>query len=172
MIYLEGLNSIIESIYLSDGISNKTSNCDIYVNPENVKYLTGKTVIINTINYPIENVDTLIKNRCHIISRVFIDNQNVEIRPYILRVCFNIMWNGKTVLHTETLDGLVEDDYCDFDLTTSTLYFPKLVMYENECDNLGNLTALGWALQQVGVNIKTDTKFINLDIIKTRKIIF
>ena len=47
MIYLEGLESIVECIYLNDELDNKISSCDVFVNPESIKYLTGKTIIIN-----------------------------------------------------------------------------------------------------------------------------
>ena len=40
MIYLEGLESIIESIYLNDGLSDRVGECKVLVNPENPKYLT------------------------------------------------------------------------------------------------------------------------------------
>ena len=47
MIYLDGLDSIIECVYLDESINDKNNLCDIFVNPENIKYLTGKVIIIN-----------------------------------------------------------------------------------------------------------------------------
>ena len=39
-------------------------------------------------------------------------------------------------------------------------------------DSEGNLTSIGWAMQQVGLNIRTDTIFKDLDILKTKKTLF
>ena len=92
MIFYEGLESIIECIYLEENISNKSSDCDIFVNPENIKYLIGKLVIINSIEYPIENIKTLLENNCRVISRIHFDIEGIEIRPYILKLNFNIIY--------------------------------------------------------------------------------
>lgn len=174
MIYLEGLNSIIESIYLGEELSNKVGNCDIFVNPENVKYLIGKIVIINISEYPGELIKQLIENRCKVISRVFIDNPEIEIRPYILRICPQVIWNGRVIKEPMTLDNILECGYCEFDTDEFKLYFPKFYSCTNIApeDDYGNLSSLGWVLHQSGINIKKDTPLLDLDVIKTRKIDF
>lgn len=173
MIFLDGLNSIIESIYLNEEISSKPGNSTIFINPGNVKYIIGKIVIISSIDYPSEKIEKLISNNCKIISRISTENPRVELAPYILRLDFNIMWNGRTINNFETMNKILEDDDCSFDIGSGILYFPKLSYIPQEAmDNLGNLSSLGWVLQQVGVNVKEDTPFKNLDILKTKKIVF
>ena len=38
-------------------------------------------------------------------------------------------------------------------------------------DTKGNLTTLGWLLQQVGINVDQETKYKDLDLIKTKKLL-
>ena len=172
MIYFSGLDSIIESIYLNDNITNKLGTSNIFVNPENVKYIIGKIIIINTCDYPEEKINALLNNNCKIISRVYINNSNVDIHPYILKLNLNIMWNGKVISDYSTLDEILDNDECSFNFNDNTLYFPKINNDKLKTkDDFGNLTSIGWVLQQVGINIKTDTPFVNLDILKTGKII-
>ena len=149
--------------------------CDIFVNPENIKYLIGKLVIINSIEYPIENIKTLLENNCRVISRIHFDIEGIEIRPYILKLNFNIIWNGKYVSKFFDFNDLFLEDMCEFDINKQILYFPKIDKQELQIkaiDEFGNLSVLGWVLQQVGINLKTDTPFCNMDIIKTKKILF
>lgn len=177
MIYLDGLNSIIECIYLNEELDDRQGSCDIFVNPSNAKYLIGKVIIINSLDYPIDNIKTLINNKCKIISRVRLKSDNsLEVKPYILRPYFDIMWNGKYIEEDRfnNPDSLFEDDYCTFNLDYK-LYFPKVDKLDNISNFLDeekNLTGIGWALQQVGVNILTNTPFINLDIVKLKKILY
>ena len=176
MIYFNGLNSVIESIYITDNIDNKVGNCNVFVNPENVKYLTGKVIILNDPDYPESNIDILSSNGCHIISRTFRDREDLEVQPYILRLNFDIMWNGIVFneISNTNLDSLLDKDMCRYDISNKILYFPKIFNTNTykTTDNYGNLTALGWALQQVGISIKQSTVFENLDIIKTGKVVF
>jgi len=174
MIYLDGLNSIIEGIYLHEELGNELKYCNIFINPQKVKYLIRKTVIINTCEYSIENIKTLADNKCNIISRVFIDSPYVEIRPYILRICPEIMWNGRIIQKPIKLEEVLDNNYCDVDLEEFMLYFPKIYncVDVQTTDNYGNLSSLGWVLQQVGVNICTKTPLTDLDVIKTQKIEF
>lgn len=174
MIYFSGLDSIIESVYLSEELDNKIGSCDIFINPSNVKYLIGKIIIINECDYPDSKLDILSKNGCHIISRVYSQREDVEVQPYILRINFGIMWNGKVLDSCSSLDSILDKDDCKFDIETNTLYFPKIKNYSiiKSSDEYSNLTALGWVLHQVGVNIKHNTVFENLDIIKTGKVMF
>ena len=175
MIYFEGLESIIECVYLTDCLDNKVSSCDVFVNPENIKYLIGKVVILNNPDYPDSNIDILSKNGCHIISRTFRDRPDLEVQPYILRLNFDIKWNSIVLQDLEgiDLDALLDKDICRYDILGGVLYFPKIYKTGKYkiTDSYGNLTALGWALQEVGINIKQSTVFENLDIIKTGKVI-
>lgn len=175
MIYFSGLDSIIESIYLSDILDNKVGPCGVFINPQNVKYLTGKTVILNMCDYPDNDIDTLVNNGCHVISRTYNKRDDIEVQPYIMRINPDIMWNGEILNElTENFDSILDKDICKYDISKNTLYFPKIYktgIYKIE-DEYHNLTALGWALQQVGINIKQSTVFENLDIIKTGKIMF
>lgn len=171
MIYLEGLESIIESVYLNDLTSEKMGECKVFVNPENIKYLTGRTVILTgNKSYPQEKIEQLFSNGCKIISRTFVDDPRIEVQPYILRICFKVMWNGKTVTNCPDITDLFDSD--DIVYRSGVLYFPKI--YDTRIkyyDEYKNLTCLGWASQQVGVNLKEDTPFVDLDVIKTGKIV-
>lgn len=174
MINLEGISSLIESIYLKESVGNRQGICNIFVNPESVSYLAGKTIIINMPDYPEEKLEILKNNGCKIISRIYTNIGYIEVQPYILRVDFDILWNGRTLGDdTETDEILSEGDSC-FDEDNGILYFPKIVYKDKSklMDSWGNLNCIGWALQQVGINVKTDTPFINLDIIKTKKVVF
>lgn len=178
MIYFEGLSSIIESIYLNDLISNKLNHENVYyVNPDNIKYLVGKNIIINTVEYPVEKILQLLKNDCNVISRVYFPElKELNVQPYILKIHKNIMWNGQYVDKYKDLNKLYLDNQCHLDWEHYTLTFPKIKPEVCEeitklTDLKGNLTVLGWALQQVGVNIITDTLFCNLDLYKLGKII-
>ena len=170
MIYLCSLESIIESVYLEDTLSGRIGECNIFVNPDNIKYITSKTIIITTTDYEEERIKTLVSNGCKVISRVFYDSPDVEFQPYILRLNTNIMWNGKILHDYGSGRNLIDSGLADF--SNDVLYFPQIYNPTTETmDKYGNLTSLGWALQQVGVNVKTDTCFTNLDIIKTGKVV-
>ena len=174
MIYLSGLDSIVEAIYLDESLDNRSGNCNIFVNPDNIGYLIGKTIIINTLDYPSEKIETLIRNNCKIISRVSCSISGVEFCPYILRINSGIIWNGVELLEfpKRGLSELLDANLCSFSLSDYTLYFPKIFTETNVKDVDDNLTFLGWVLQQVGINIIKNTPFINLDLIKTKKIMF
>lgn len=173
MIHFEGLESIIECLYLEETINNRTANCNIFVNPESITYLMGRTVIINTCEYSKEDISTLVGNGCKVISRVYYDVPGINVCPYILKLNERIVWNGRVLDKFMDLGEILEEGYCDFDLDNYRLYFPKLIEFTDDTkvqDDYGNLSCLGWVLQQVGVNIKTNTPFVDLDVIKTRKV--
>lgn len=172
MIYFEGLESIIECLYLEDTINSRPSGCSIFVNPENITYMMGRTVIINTCEYPEENINILVSNGCKVISRVYFELPGIEVRPYILKLSDRIVWNGEVLKKFSDFSELLENDNCKFDLKNYKLYFPKLLGVTLDTrvqDDYGNLSCLGWVLQQVGINIKLDTPFVNIDVIKTQK---
>lgn len=175
MIYFTGLDSFIEAVYLeSEGLETRVGHSNIHVNPDNTTYLTGKTIIINILDYPKEKIQELLKNRCIVISRVSCDIPEVLVQPYILRPNFYIMWNGKQLgwegsSFQEFQEYIVGEDHCSLDFENISIYLPKIKGCGGVMDSLGNMTCLGWALQQIGVNIKIDTPFVDLDIIKTKK---
>ena len=177
MIYFEGLDSVIESIYLDDELGNKVGECSVFINPENTRYLIGKVVIVNSLSYPSSKVIELLDNRNTIVRRVKPEDAELEkgviLQPYILRYNDKNQYSGKEVYKATGLENLdILRDYCSLDSETGVLYFPKLygLEYERTVDREGNLSSLGWALQEIGVNIKTDTPFRNLDVLKLKKI--
>ena len=169
VIYFNGLDSIIESIYLEDRLGSRIGDCNVFVNPTNIKYLVGKLVIINSLSYPPDNIQELVDNGNRVVSRIKTGIEGVLLQPYIIRVSEGIIYNGRTVKGKVSDDEILQD-YCSF--PDSTLYFPKL---DPECydvmDQVGNLTALGWALHQVGVKIRDGLTFPHLDLIKLGKVV-
>jgi hypothetical protein len=166
MVYFSGLESVIESIYLEDRLGNKVGECDVFVNPTNTKYLVGKTIIINSLTYPENEINILLGNGNKVVTRISVDVPGIIFQPYIIRVSSRLMYNGKEVSGKVEIGDLLRD-YCFYD---NTLYFPKLnPKYYPVLDLAGNLTGIGWALHQVGVLVKDDLEFKNLDIIKLKK---
>lgn len=178
MVYFSGLASIIECIYLEETLGDKIGSCKIFINPENITYLTGKIIVINELNYPLSHIETLARNNCKIISRIKVQSSNAEFQPYIIRPCFKIIWQGMTLEITTINEKIKEEilDCCSFISDKYELYFPKLIgegVDQISKDSEGNLTAIGWALQQSGINIlEKDTPFIDMDILKTKKMNF
>ena len=177
MIFFEGLDSIIESAYIHDSLGNRAGESDIYVNPANTKYLTGKTVIISSSVYPVSRVEELVQNSCEVISRVSTNVPGVIFQPYILRFELLVGWNGREIEWNEELTpSILLRDYCTYDTRTWSLYFPKLLADSYDIppfkDKDGNLESVGWVSQQVGINVKTDTVFLDLDMLKTKKVKF
>ena len=172
------LYSIIESIYLEEGFSNHLSKSSILVCPENIKYVINKTIIINNTEYSMEYISGLLDNGCTIISRIDLDDSRVIFQPYIIRPDFGIMWNGMTLdaqgltKSSEIIKELEDKIILDTSEKTYKLYFPKIKGLSNELlyDNRSNLTALGWLMHQVGINT-CDSKFTDLDLLKTRKLL-
>lgn len=186
MIYFSGLDSIVESLYLEESLGDKLGSSKIFINPVNISYLTGKVIIINQLRYPQDSVATLINNGNKVISRIkFTDfYKEVNFEPYILRPDFNLMWGGDEIeiRENEVLEGMTEKlldkilESCSFISDRQKLFFPKLKgngVNHIAIDSENNLTFIGYALQQVGVNIvKTNTPFLDLDILKTKKLNF
>jgi hypothetical protein len=176
MVYLSGLDSIIESIYLDDLLSNQMGRSQIFVNPDQIKYITNKTIIISKNGYSLDDVNRLVDNGNKVISRIFFDTDKVEIQPYIIRVNNKIQFNGRYVDEDKIgkIDDIMLKGYCEFDETEHCLYFPKINMFDKNSDlymdSYNNLTSYGWALQQVGINLKK-CPFVDLDVIKLKKVI-
>ena len=177
--YGNGLDAFIEAIYLQEEIDPSVGSL-IHVNPKNPTYITGKIVIINTADYSMDKIMTLVRNKCKVISRTSEPGecQGVEVCPYILRPCFDVIWNGRTKkinTHPE-LDKFLEgnEDEWSMIFPDYKLYFPKLTIWDKKIvvDEYGNLTGLGWILQQTGVNLIEGTPFNDLDLVKTKKLDF
>ena len=179
MIKINGIESIIEAAYLEEGLVEKTGKATIEVNPyDGVDYAIGKTIILNNHKTKKETVESLLKNRNRVISRVKGYNSEVEVHPYIMRPNFHIMWNGDFLYISEQsrndyqkiLEELGLEEFNIVEGVIPKIYFPKVYGIPNEFlkDNDGNLTALGWILHQVGIN-QVDT-FKDMDLLKTRKI--
>lgn len=179
MIYLDDsedntLYSIIEGIYLSERFDTRFKNSNILVCPDHTKYVVGKTIIINRRDYPIEKCIELHKNGCNIISRLRVDSDIINYQPYILFPEPNIMWNGMSI-DVKGLDilGITKklEDSIIFDMSITKLYFPKLINLSDELLYGYNkeLTSLGWLMHQVGINVDKNSKFQDLDLLKTCK---
>lgn len=185
MLYLDDrelntLPCVCEGIYLGEKFSDRLGNSGIFVCPENINYLTGKTVIINQLWYPEENCKILLDNGCKLISRInlpYISKYPIKFQPYILRPELGVMWNGMLL----NVDGIGLEDLLEklegsiiFNLSQSELYFPKLIGLDENLirDNDNNLTALGWLMHQVGINTSKSSVFQDMDLLKTKKMLF
>lgn len=180
-IYNNGLESVIEAAYLGEGVVGKTGKSNIEVNPRgSIGYIVGKLVILNNPFCPEDIIGELLKNGNKIISRVAGYGSKIPLHPYILRPNFSIMWNGETYSCPREVSGELRSFLEWFGGTDSfpidsdsgiDLFLPKIngmqspLVYDRE----GNLTALGWAMHQVGMNY--GKVFKDMDILKTKKII-
>lgn len=173
MVSKNGIESYIEAAYLGEHMTKKSVNSTIYVNPKETSYIIGKTVIINNPKY--DKLESLKNKRNHIISRVRFDDPTIEFSPYIMRVDFSVIWNGD-VLQYDGDDNFSDwiGDVPDLEETAPTkLFFPKVekvgkdILYDQE----GNLTAIGWVLHQVGMNVDKKSPYQDLDLLKTAKIL-
>lgn len=157
MVKLCGLPSILESLYLEEQLTTKIREITIEVNPVNLKFLSGKTIIINSRDYvlPAEH------GYCNtIISRVKeCQSSDITYLPYLPKVIPNIVWNG---MYVDSLEE-AEDVYL-FD--EKTIYFPKINNF-NVSDE--DLDYLGFLEYQVGYNFFENSPFQDLDILKCRK---
>lgn len=172
MIYFNGLCSIIESTYLREQVGDGIKDSTIFVNPENITYLAGKTVIITDPSYPFSALSTLLKHRNIVISRVALEEgtgEGIIYNPYIIRPEWGMMWNGEVIdKQVNTFEEIL--DHITYSSETLTCYFPKLLKTSIPLtDGRGNLTGIGWALHQVGLEISPLSAFQDLDVVKTKK---
>lgn len=177
MIYFEGkVSHLVEAVYLGESISDRAGdNCSVFVNPDHIKYIVGKTVIINCQGYPKEKIDELLGNKCQVIERCI--NSGVPVTRYILRICPELHWNGveldgSSCQSEADLEKLISEYHWAEVKGKLNLYFPKITgLPENLIMDSGrNLTWAGWALYQVGLNVLPEARLKDLDLLKTRKI--
>lgn len=184
MIYYNGLEAIIEAIYLEDYIVFKLGKSDIEVNPlGGVNYIVGKTVILTKEGYPQDLLETLLANSNQVYSRVQGYGEGVTVYPYLMRPNFKAMWNGESYKCPDEIgtndsqfwDWLGKLNSCSINEDPETgkpcLYFPKIEGIQSPLlmDKERNLTALGWILHQVGINLCP--RFRDMDLLKTKKIL-
>lgn len=179
MVFNDGILSNIEATYLEEPTNSRIGNCGILINPGEVSYIINKTIIINRPDYPLENIYKLLERRNHIISRIQLGDKSlvgrIHFEPYIMRVNYSLCWNGDVLSYPggDDVVGWLEDGQLDSmpDTDKVVLYFPKLLNLPESVlmDGLGNLTSLGWAEHQVGINLgKT---YLDMDLLKTNKVI-
>lgn len=182
MIYKNNLTSILEAIYLKEPVTSKFGKSTIVVNPGNLDYILGRTVIFNTLRVPMKIVKGAVEHSKAVISRVkfgdpYIDRK-VDFQPYIMRIDPDIMWDGQRLGGSEgdelmdlfgNIDSLPDSND---EVESPEISIPKVLGLPREDlrDREGNLTCFGWALHQVGVNLMEDTRFRDLDLIKTWKV--
>jgi hypothetical protein len=175
------LDSFIEATYLGVPVASKGIERYIYVNPMSFRYLFGKVVIINDPTYPQENIDWMARNGIKIISRLSTFS-SCDIEPYLMRIEFKTMWNGDVLKYSE---GQKYSDLFELMKTSGEIeatdtgkpmkiFLPKILNIPDEMlfDEEKNLTCLGWAMHQVGVNVRSDIIYQDLDVLKTKKVIY
>lgn len=171
MIYFNGLDSIIESTYLREPLGENIKESGIFVNPTNITYLTGKSVVITDPSYSLSAISTLLKHRNTVISRVALEGniEGVIHNPYIIRPEWGMIWNGEVIEEQVNDQGEILE-HVTFSPESMTCYFPKLLKTSIPViDGRGNLTGIGWALHQVGLEISPLSAFQDLDVLKTMK---
>lgn len=174
-----GIDSFLEATYLGVPVSARGEERFIYVNPSAYHYLHGNVVIITNPDYPKETIKWLLKEGIKVIFRN--TNEFSDPDPYILRIEFGIMWNGdilscpKGASFTEVLNFLKKN--CEVEPVNTGLpmkmFVPKIYEIPKEylLDTSGNLTILGWAMHQVGINMGNQFVYQDLDLYKTGKIL-
>lgn len=172
-IFGSDLGSLTEGVYLGIPITDNQRNFNIAVNPSRITYLINKTVIINRFDYPVENINPLLKNRNKIISRIWFGDdimENILFDPYLPRLNMNIIWNGDILNELGEKNEDIQEK-AHYSTETNTLFFPKVKKYLDNPGEKGELNFIGYLLYQVGLNLfKCD--FNNLDIVKCKKGIF
>jgi hypothetical protein len=165
MILLTGLDSVIESIYLEEKLTDLNRSTNILINPIDVTYVSGRIVIINHKSYPVHKLMKLIENKNEVYSRVNFNIEGINFKPYILRINDSIIPSG------EIIDISSEDlyDKVDHKFKNGILYYPTpKYYYDYHLD--GNLTVLGYLLYQIGINLEIldDSIQKDLNIIKLK----
>lgn len=178
MIFADSLEALIESVYLGEKITTKRGSNPIYINPgEKNDYIVGKTIIL-TKEVGKNIIGNLKSNMNTIISRVFYPGTIYS--PYITRINLKIQWNGLTIDYPKDIldpfKWIIDEDLTFTRIVDDKIEyigFPKILGIDENFlyDTEKNLTLLGWVLHQVGVNLDKKTKYQDLDVLKTKKIV-
>lgn len=162
MVLLTGLDSVIESLYINEKLTEHPRDGNILVNPVSITYVVNKTIIINHKYYPIENIKYLL-NKNKVITRIDLGVEGSIFDPYLLRI------NEYIKTSNEIVNIINEDSYMSVDhkFDGINLYYPKpRSFYDHKVKS--ELTVIGYLMYQLGCNISDvkDPIFKNLDIIK------
>lgn len=164
MVLYSGLDSIVESLYLDEEMTESIKDSSIVVNPNEslCPYIYRKVVIINHLHYPTDRIRQL-KESNKVITRVNFSIRGVSFKSYELRLNRRIQLSGEEV-------GFINEDTYDqveFRFDGQNLYYPSPSLY-CDCIHRGALTSLGYLLYQIGYDFIDDTLFKNLDVIKLK----
>lgn len=186
MIYNDSPEAILEAAYLEDSITREAGRYSVRVNPKDtpidLNYIIKKTVILNDPYSTIPIIETLGKGMNTVIGRVSYNSPLVKFQPYITKINKNVMWNGE-ILHCppeiktnsrEILRWIGKEIITGEGGNVTKIFFPKICGIDPSAvyDSLGNINILGWVLHQVGINTDKKTKFVDLDLLKTEKVVF
>lgn len=165
MILLTGLDSVIESLYLEEELTDKNRDTNILVNPVDVTYKFGKTVIINHKYYQTDKLLKLVRNKNKVYSRVDYGIDGVKYCPYNHRINFNIIPSGEVVNLVNEYNYHEVDHY----YKNGILYYPTPRIYYDYYVGK-DMTALGYLLVQLGCDVSevNDSMTMNYDVIKLR----
>lgn len=174
-----GIDSFLEAAYLGIPVSARGEERFIYVNPTAYHYLHGNVVIISNPDYPKERIEWLLKEEIKVIFRNV--NEFSKPDPYILRIEFGVMWNGDILKCPEGLSFSEVLEFlkkcCEVDPVDTGIpmrvFLPKIYEIPKNylLDSDGNLTILGWAMHQVGINMGSQFPYQDLDLYKTGKML-
>ena len=148
------LPSITESLYLDIKRTGVPREYNILVNPESTTYIIRKTVILNVFDYPEKSIKELLKNECRIISRVYINDPEIEYSPYLFRYNSNIVWNGETGF--------------SWSYDSDVLHVSKINKEMIRIGDKGESDYLGFLAHQVGVHVFPGP-YQDLDLVKIKK---
>lgn len=176
------IDSFIEAAYLNSPVVTKGPERFIYVNPDHYRYLVGNIVVISDPTFNLDIIRWMLDNGIKVISRInFPEISDLIIEPYIPRIEFKVMWNGdvidvsgKDLRYEDIIDTLTQSSEVEDTDTGEPMkvFLPKIKGIRNDFlfDSEKNLTGLGWGMYQVGINVRKDLKYQDLDLYKTKKV--
>ena len=137
--YDGGPACILESLYLGIPLTSCLTEVTIEVNPSGLKWLSGKTIVINDPGYHLGESrgygNTIISRLPGYPGALYV--------PYIPRALPKVLWNGQTVgSRADAIDSYLWD--------TEKLYFPRIAGYG--VDPGEDLDWLGYLQFQLGYN--------------------
>lgn len=165
MILLTGLDSVIESLYLDEQLTDMNRDTNILVNPVDVTYKFGKTVIINHKYYQTDKLLKLVSNKNKVYSRINYGIDGVKYCPYNHRINFKVVPSGEEVNLINEFNYNEVDHY----YKNGILYYPTPKFYYDYYMN-DDMTVLGYLLIQLGCDVSEVNESMNknYDVIKLR----